>query len=69
MSADELCEDGVVALKPEDLRPYGLSRSQAYEMIRAGELDLVKVRGRRFIPKKSLVRLLARGLVPATAGA
>lgn len=69
MSAEEdRVSDGVVALRTPELKPYGLSRSAAYELIKAGAIDVVKLGGRRFIPRKALVERLARGLVPATAG-
>lgn len=72
MSAEERLvrvEDGLVPLKSSELARWGLSRTAAYEEIAAGLLDVVKVKGRRFVPVRALKERAARGLVPATASA
>ena len=63
---EDLMRDGVVDMKPASLRPYGLSRSQAYNLMNAGKLTYTRVRGRRLIPIRALRQLLAAGVVPAS---
>ncbi|MFF0746572.1 excisionase family DNA-binding protein [Streptomyces sp. NPDC004111] len=45
---------------PEAAEASSLSRSMLFDLIRAGELDSVKVRGRRLIPAEALHRLVSQ---------
>lgn len=58
---------GLVPLKTEALRPYGLCRSTAYALMYAGKLEFTRIGGRRFVTVQALHELAARNLVPATA--
>jgi excisionase family DNA binding protein len=59
-----MCDDGALAIK-NAVKFSGVSRSLLYDAMRRGELAFVRIRSRRLIPKRELVRWLARDVVKA----
>jgi excisionase family DNA binding protein len=58
---EDLCADGALTIK-EAVRFSGLARTAIYERIEDGSLPSLRLGRRRLIPKRALVRLLAKGL-------
>jgi excisionase family DNA binding protein len=64
----DLLKDGSLTIA-QACREFGLSKSKIYMWMGEGRLPYTMATGRRLIPRKSLVELLAAGLVGASGGA
>jgi excisionase family DNA binding protein len=64
---DNVLADGAFGL-PEAEEFSGLTRTHLYDLMGTGELPFTKVGKRRLIPKRALVDLLQRRLVPGQTG-
>ena len=68
-AAEALLEDGAVTLKKAE-DEFGISRSQLYLQMNAGNLPFFQFGRRRLIPRKGLRQLVAKGsLTEAERGA
>ena len=59
---DALLSDGCVTVGTA-CKVYGFSKSRLYAWMASGRVPYTLVTGRRLIPRQSLVKLLASGLV------
>ncbi len=67
-SALDLFTEGSVTVVQARVE-YGLNRSRLYELMTSGNLPYSMATGRRLIPRLAIKRLLAAGLVGASATA
>ncbi len=58
---EEICADGALTLEAA-IEFTGLSRSTLYELMGSADLPYTRVGGRRLIPKRALVEMLAKGI-------
>ena len=63
--AEDLCAEGALTVK-EAVAFSGLARTAIYARIEDGSLPSLRLGRRRLIPKRALVRLLAKGLCGAS---
>ncbi|MDR7450138.1 MAG: helix-turn-helix domain-containing protein [Armatimonadota bacterium] len=57
----DVLEEGVLSV-PEAARLLGVSRTTLYNFLQAGRLPSLRLGGRRLIPRRALVALLAEAL-------
>jgi helix-turn-helix protein len=67
MTSEEMVADGCVGIA-EAQSFTGVKRTTLYALMGAGRLPFIKLNGRRLVPRRALVSLLASGLANAGLG-
>jgi hypothetical protein len=62
---EDIWRDGAVTVDGGK-KEYGVSRSRLYDLMGKGELPYSQIGAKRYIPRRALARLLARGMVGGT---